>query len=155
VDGLIGQIRTLSLDLRPGILDDLGLLPTLLWYFNRLTTQTGVRVRFTHSKANRQFGSDVDITAYRIIQEVLTNVVRHADVFEVGVQVWVTSRHLYVQVQDEGKGFDPHQVQKQLTSSGLLGMRERAVLLGGELEIESAPNGGTCITAILPVADRL
>jgi PAS domain S-box-containing protein len=151
VDELIRQTRALSLDLRPGMLDDLGLLPTLLWYFERFTTQTGLHVQFTHSGLDRRCGADVDITAYQIVQEALTNVARHAGVLEVEVRVWVTAQHMYVQVQDEGKGFDPQQVQAQLTSSGLLGMRERAALLGGALETDSTPEGGTCITARLPV----
>lgn len=82
VNELMGQVRELSLDLRPAMLDDLGLLPTLLWYFERFTTRTQVAVDYEHTGLDRRFAPEVETTAYRIVQEALTNVARHADVTE-------------------------------------------------------------------------
>ncbi|MCC7447544.1 MAG: PAS domain S-box protein [Anaerolineae bacterium] len=151
VNDLIGQVRNLSLDLRPGMLDDLGLLPTLLWHVDRYTAQTGIQVECKYYGMQRRFDTAVETAAYRIVQEALTNVARYSHVDRVDVRVWANPTTLFVQVSDEGRGFDAEAVQRKGTSSGLIGMRERAALLGGRLEIDTMPDGGTCITAELPI----
>jgi PAS domain S-box-containing protein len=151
VDGLMTQVRNLSLDLRPTMLDDLGLLPALLWHCGRYTDQTGVHVDFRHTNLEgRRFGSKVETAAYRIVQEALTNVARHADVDKVTVRLWAEQDSLNVQIEDQGAGFDLERAMVK-ESSGLVGMRERAVLLGGELTIESTPGTGTRLVAELPL----
>jgi len=148
VNELVAQVRELSLDLRPTMLDDLGLLPALLWHFERYTTQTNIRVVFKHAGLEGQrFAPEVETAAYRIVQEALTNVARHAGVGEVTVRLWADQDALGVQVEDQGSGFDPEAALAAGTSSGLSGMHERAVLLGGQLTIESVPEGGTRLTA--------
>jgi signal transduction histidine kinase len=148
----MAQVRNLSLDLRPTMLDDLGLLPALLWHCGRYTDQTGVHVDLRHTNLEGQrFRPEVETAAYRIAQEALTNVARHAGVDNVTVRLWIEQDTLSVQVIDQGAGFDPDDPLISDTSSGLVGMRERAVLLGGELTIESAPGAGTCLTAKLPL----
>lgn len=151
LDELMIRVRDLSLDLRPSILDDLGLLPALLWHFERYTAQTGVRVKLGHSGLERRFHSATETAAYRIIQEALTNVARHAEVAEVTVRVWVEEDRLGVQIEDQGKGFDPGAALASGASGGLRGMRERAGLMGGRLEIESSPGAGTRLIAELPL----
>jgi signal transduction histidine kinase len=152
VDGLMTQARNLSLDLRPTMLDDLGLLPALLWRCGRYTDQTGVHVDFRHTRLEgRRFDPRIETAAYRIVQEALTNVARHADVDKVTVRLWVEQDTLNVQVKDQGTGFNPEHALAAETSSGLVGMRERAVLLGGELTIESTPGAGTRLAAELPL----
>jgi len=151
VDELIQRVRGLSLDLRPAILDDLGLLPALLWYFERYTAQTNVQVRFKHAGLEGRFAPEVETMAYRIVQEALTNVARYARVQEATVRVWVDQKTLYVQVEDRGVGFDPEAVLRAGKTSGVAGMRERAALVGGRLTIESAPGTGTKLTAELPL----
>jgi signal transduction histidine kinase len=94
---------------------------------------------------------EVETTAYRIVQEALTNVARHAGVAEAAVRVWSTGDTLGLQVEDRGRGFDPEAVLGAPRSSGLAGMRERVELLNGRLTIESRPAGGTLITAELPL----
>lgn len=151
VDGLMTQVRNLSLDLRPTMLDDLGLLPALLWHCGRYTDQTSIHVDFRHTNLEgRRFGPKVETAAYRIVQEALTNVARHADVDKVAVHLWTEQSTLNVRIEDQGAGFDPEHVMTE-ESSGLVGMRERAVLLGGALTIESTPGAGTRLAARLPL----
>jgi PAS domain S-box-containing protein len=152
VNGLMGQVRALSLDLRPGMLDDLGLLPTLLWYFDNYTAKTQIKVNFKHSGLQIRFPPDVRVAAYRIVQEALTNVVRHANVLEVDVAVWLDQNVLWISIQDKGNGFDTTAISPG-TSGGLFGMHERARALGGELTIDSTPGMGTTIVARVPLFD--
>jgi PAS domain S-box-containing protein len=153
VNKLIAQVRNLSLDLRPGMLDDLGLLPTLAWQIQRYTGQTKVQVAFEHSGLDRRLPARVETAAYRIIQEALTNVARHAGVRAATVRLWFDQDILMIHVEDKGGGFDPQAAVATRTSSGLAGMRERAHLLGGKLTVESAPGAGTRLVAELPVAE--
>jgi signal transduction histidine kinase len=151
VNDLIMQVRNLSLDLRPAMLDDIGLLPALLWHFERYTAQTGVRVTFEHRNLERRFGTEVETAAYRIVQEALTNVARHAGVAHATVHAWASNDTLCLQVEDEGCGFDPVAAQNARASSGLAGMYERALALGGQLRIESALGAYTRLLAELPL----
>lgn len=147
VNELMARVRNLSLDLRPAILDDFGLLPTLLWHFEHYTAQTQVKINFKHSGLEkRRFAPDVETSVYRLVQEALTNVARHANVREVTVRVWTKSEALSIEVEDEGRGFDLKSVAGRETS-GLAGMRERATLLGGQLRIESQVGRGTRLVA--------
>ncbi len=147
---LLAQARNMSLELRPSMLDDLGLLPTLLWHFDRYTAKTQVRVNFEHNGLQRVFPPAISITAFRIIQEALTNVVRHAHVSEVSVSARVDSSVLELCVTDNGPGFEPERLPIG-ASSGIYGMQERARLLGGDLRISSRPGSGTTIVAQLPL----
>ncbi|HEV8306042.1 MAG TPA: GAF domain-containing protein [Methylomirabilota bacterium] len=154
VDDLISRVRELSLELRPAMLDDLGLLPALVWHFERYTEKTGIRVVFEHAGLEARFPPEVGTAAYRIVQEALTNVARHAGVDQATVWVWTDGGGLQVHVEDLGRGFDPAAVAAP-EAVGLTGMRERAALLGGHVTIESAPGAGTRVTAGLPLASRL
>lgn len=150
VNELLNQVRGLSLNLRPPMLDDLGLLPALLWLIQRYEAQTGIQVEFKHSDVQGRYATEQETALYRIVQEALTNVARHSQVKAVTVRLWGTQNTLGVQIEDEGKGFDPAAMLRSGTS-GLSGMRERMVLLGGSLTIESVIDGGTCITAEFPL----
>jgi PAS domain S-box-containing protein len=151
VEELMEKVDELSLDLRPAMLDDLGLLPALLWHFERYATQTGVRVSLEHSGMERRFTTELETALYRVVQEALTNVARHAGVSEVTVRVWADPHALSVQVEDQGAGFD---IQADLVArgkGGLSGLYERAALLGGRLTVESVLGTGTCLTAEWPL----
>lgn len=155
---LLGCVRNLSLDLRPPPLDDLGLHAALLWHFDRYTSPTGVQVGFTRSGlAGQRLGRDVEIAVYRIIQEALTNVARHAGATEVSVHVAidhnVLQRVLGVEIEDRGRGFDPEAALTSVSSGGLLGMRERVKLLNGAFEVKSAPGAGARVTAEFRLVD--
>ncbi|MBN1178943.1 MAG: GAF domain-containing protein [Anaerolineae bacterium] len=152
VSELVTRVRDLSLDLRPAMLDDLGLLPALMWHFERYASLTNVAVDFKHAGIEgRRYSSEVETTVYRIVQEALTNVARHARVTAATVRLWDEAGHIVVQVEDAGEGFTPEALADARRSSGLSGMHERATLLGGQLSIESAPGGGTLLTAKLPL----
>jgi signal transduction histidine kinase len=150
VDELLERVRRLSFDLRPAALDHLGLLPALLALFERYTEQTGVLVHLQHQGIEERFPAEVETTAYRIVQEALTNVARHAAVAGVTVRVWRYADHLGVRIEDHGCGFDP-ELALGARSVGLAGMLERVALLGGHLTVESRPGAGTRITAEVPL----
>jgi PAS domain S-box-containing protein len=148
---LLERVQDLSLNLRPPMLDDLGLVPTLLWHFERYRAQTGIEVRFHHREALGRWAADTEITAFRIIQEALTNVARHAGVQEVRVELWTEAGRLRLRVEDEGRGFNPAALEP---TSGLTGMRERVLLAGGGLYLDSQPGAGTRLSAELPLEAR-
>lgn len=149
---LMGQVRAMSLDLRPGMLDDLGLLPALQWHLDRYTTQTGVCVEFEEEGLrDRRFNRNSETAAYRIVQEALTNVARYGNVKAARVRVRVVRDKLHLSIVDQGKGFEPEEVLAAGRSNGLAGMRERALLLGGTFGIQSSPGAGTRLMAELPL----
>jgi PAS domain S-box-containing protein len=149
VGDVIGQVREMSLNLRPGMLDDMGLLPTLQWHLERFTSQTGIQVDFHSDVEKERFPTDVETAAYRIVQEALTNVARHAKVQQVFVGVITQRNVLWLEILDKGMGFDLSNNMTKPTS-GLGGMQERASLVGGYVVIESFINQGTQIVAALP-----
>jgi signal transduction histidine kinase len=153
VTDIIGQVREMSLNLRPSMLDDMGLIPTLLWHIDRYTKQTQIRVNFRYDEIPQRLPLEIETAAYRIIQESLTNVARYAQVNEVFVGLVRQDNTLWVEVLDEGKGFDLSAGLDGL-GSGIGGMRERASLLGGYLVVESFLNQGTQIVAALPVTGQ-
>jgi PAS domain S-box-containing protein len=149
---LIVEVNALSVELRPRVLDDLGLIPGLLSLFSRFSTQTGVEIDFKHTGIERKrLAPELEISAYRIIQEALTNVVRHAGVKTARVRLQGKDDILWIQVQDEGKGFEFQQAMNAEDSMGLLSMTERAEQVGGKLEVQTAPGEGTLITCRLPL----
>jgi signal transduction histidine kinase len=150
VNDLTRRVRQLSLDLRPPMLDDLGLLTALPWFFKRYSQQTGVQVQFKHTPLASRLAAAVETAVFRIVQEALTNVARHAGVKDVAVRLLVDSAFVTVQIEDKGGGFDPARALAAGATSGLAGMQERALLLGGEFSLESAPGRGTCLTVSLP-----
>jgi PAS domain S-box-containing protein len=152
---ILEKVRGLSADLRPVVLDHLGLVPALITLFERYSFQTQVSVDFKHRGVEGRFVPEVEMTAYRIVQEALTNVARHADVDQVAVRVWTTADRLSVQIEDRGHGFDPEAALSNPRTGGLTGMQERVKLLAGQLTIESRPGEGTQIAAELPCVGPL
>ncbi len=152
VKEVIGQIREMSLNLRPSILDDLGLLPALEWFMDRFTKRTGVQVEFRHEGIVEQFPGDVRTAAYRVLQEGLNNIAKHARTPKARVSISVKADILHIELSDEGIGFDPGAVSGQC--AGLMGMRERVAMLGGSMRLDSAPGNGTWIGVDLPFSER-
>jgi signal transduction histidine kinase len=153
VGDIIMQVREMSLSLRPSMLDDIGLLPTLKWHFERYSVQTGIKVNFRSDEIPFRFPAEIETTAYRITQEALTNVARYAQVDEVFVGLTLQKDTLWVDVVDRGRGFDVSTVVEKPTA-GLGGMRERANLVGGYLAVNSYLNQGTQILAALPLTNQ-
>jgi signal transduction histidine kinase len=148
---LSDQISDLSLDLRPTMLDDLGLLPALVWHLGRFENQASIQINFEHQGLDRRFDLAVETAAYRIVQEGLTNVARHARVAQVEVRLWTDPEQLFIQIEDQGVGFSTNQVWSSHIASGLAGMQERAEVLGGTLEITSTLGAGTTLLSSLPI----
>lgn len=154
VESISTRVHDLSLNLRPAMLDDLGLLPALLWFVRRYTEQTSVQVDFKHTGLSEErFPADVETAAYRIVQEALTNVARHAGVARASVKAGASGNALHIQVEDAGRGFDLERVMHTYETGGLSGMQERAALVGGEATIEAAPGQGVRIHARLALGD--
>jgi PAS domain S-box-containing protein len=146
------QVRTLSLNLRPVALDDLGLIPAVLMLCDQYAAQTSVHVKTIHDGVSgRRFAPEVETTAYRIVQEGLTNIARHASVHEATVRLWTDEEVLGIQVEDFGKGFAVESTEFVDRASGLSGMRERVLLVGGEFAVESTLGTGTRLTVELPI----
>jgi len=133
------------------MLDDLGLAGALRWHCGRFTAQTGVRVDLAISDREPRFLPEIELAVFRIVQEALTNVARHAQVQEVHVAVGVVSGWLEAHVIDLGSGFEAQAALPE-HSSGLTGMRERASLLNGRLSIHSEPGGGTRLLVQIPIS---
>jgi PAS domain S-box-containing protein len=150
VNELMQRVRELSMNLRPPMLDDLGLIPALLWHFDRYTLQTQVRVDFHHSGVKR-FPSETETAAFRVVQEALTNVARHSGAEEVKVELKADRDALAITIEDQGRGFDSDAALSG-ASSGLSGMRERVRLLGGRFRINATEGMGTKLSAELPLA---
>jgi PAS domain S-box-containing protein len=148
VDETLSRVRDLSTGLAPPMLEDLGLLHALLWHVERFQAQTRIKVSFRHSHLNRRFPPEVELSAFRIVQEALTNTARHAGKATARLNVWANEQVLGVEVEDDGVGFDPH---RAVASVGLAGMRERVRLAGGRFTLRSAPGEGTALSAVFPL----
>jgi len=151
INDLMERVRQLSINLRPQMLDDLGLLTALDWNFKRYFKQTGIRAMFKHTPLTERLPTQLETAVFRIVQEALTNVARHAGVKEVTVRLWKNAERVGVQVEDLGAGFEVEETQAKRTSTGLSAMRERAELLGGEFTLESVKGSGTRVTVELPL----
>ena len=150
LDDLMNRVSALSLELRPPMLDDLGLVPALLWLVNRFHEQTQIEVDFKHSGVEgRRFISEIETTAYRMTQEALTNVARHARADRARLEVRVRGEQMEIQISDDGAGFD---VESALAKNrGLGGIRERVNLVGGSFQVESQIGNGTRKIIRLPL----
>ena len=147
VNEILIRTRELSLDLRPATLDHLGLLSALLRHFRAYTSQTQVEVDFQHSGLeSKRFEPELETAAFRIVQEGLTNIARHSGAKEALVHIWANEKMLAIEIEDNGKGFNVETVLSDTQSNGLTGMRERALLLGGEFRIESTSAGTRLMT---------
>jgi two-component system sensor histidine kinase UhpB len=155
VDGAIARMRDLAQDLRPPLLDELGLEASLSWYVEREAKRAGLAFRLALAPLEQRPPAAVETTCFRVAQEALTNVIRHAQARVVEVELSQAGATLQLVVRDDGHGFDVPAARKraaQGASQGLLSMQERVALAGGDLEIDSAPGRGTAIRARLPLA---
>jgi PAS domain S-box-containing protein len=157
VERVLEQVRDLSLSLRPSMLDDLGLEPALRWYANRQASLAGFKAEFRIDGLESRLDAAVETACFRVAQEALTNVVRHAHARTVSVEMRKEDGRLHLFVRDDGAGFDVavHRAQAVLGASlGLLSMEERATLSDGGFACKSAPGQGTEIHAWFPLKWR-
>ncbi len=151
-DEILRYVRTLTLQLRPRILDDFGLLPALEWHLDLFRRQTGLTVDSEFALPATRLPSEIETTVFRIVQEALTNVARHARGAKVNVTVIQSEDgHLIVEVGDRGPGFDVERALAKRDSLGLAGLVERVQLAGGRIEIISRAEQGTRIHAEFPL----
>jgi PAS domain S-box-containing protein len=154
IDELISRVRALSLDLRPPILDSLGLLPAVKWHLRRVESQTDLSITFEHDQIEgKRFTTEIETAAFRTIQEALTNAIRYSKAANLRITVKAVNSNLMVEIQDDGLGFNPEIIAHAEKSIGLTGMRERAKLLGGALTIHTSPGKGVTVVAVLPLEE--
>lgn len=154
LDQMLRHIRNLALDLRPSMLDELGLVPALRWYIGRQAERAGWKVQFLADEVRTRPSPEVEISCFRLTQEALTNVARHAKATVVEVRLEMGRRQLDLIIRDNGIGFDSNLIRtgaRAGTSVGLSGMEERVRLAGGHMVIQSAPSTGTEIRATFPI----
>jgi signal transduction histidine kinase len=154
----LNQVRNMSVDLHPSVLDDLGLVPALRWYADREARWGDFEVRVQAEDFGPRLDNHLELVCFRVVQEALTNAMRHAQATRVDVELSRVGEDLVLYIQDNGRGFD---VSKALAraekghSLGLLGMRERVSLANGRFEIQSEINAGTRICATLPFREAI
>lgn len=148
IDNTIKTIRRLSAELRPSILDDMGLLAAMEWYAQEFEKKSGMSVHF-HTLQYIETDKTQCIGLFRIFQELLTNVARHAEASLVTCSLYVDNENIVLNFQDNGKGFSPEDRKGRLTL-GILGMKERALAMNGNFRIDSIPGKGTSVIVEVP-----
>lgn len=154
IEQTLDQVRNLSLDLHPSILDDLGLVAALKWYLDRHAERGGLVIKLRADLPEPDLPAELKSTCFRVAQEAITNIVRHANAKHVRVELHQHKRELELVIRDDGLGFEVEPARRRAArgaSLGLLGMQERIALVGGRLRIKSAPGQGTEIRATYPL----
>ena len=155
VDEALGRVRELSIELRPSLLDDLGLTAALRWYVDRYAQRTGIIAEVLNGfEEDGRLPRELETACFRIAQEALTNVARHAQAGSVSVQLERSRERMLLTVMDDGVGFDIDNLRKKAPAAstlGLRGMEERALAVGGYIEIDSGSGRGTRVRAIFPL----
>jgi PAS domain S-box-containing protein len=149
IDQSIETVRRLAFELRPSMLDDIGLCSTVHWYAKEFEKRTGVKISMTVDKKENIFDKKITTNLFRILQECLTNVARHAKATEVRVGMKVNNGIFCMSVEDNGKGFDTS--EKNEKTLGILGMKERTAIMNGEYTINSTKGKGTIVNVKVPI----
>lgn len=154
IDEAVDQVRDLSVDLRPLLLDDFGLVVALRWYLDRQASHYGIETEFISNSLSDEtrFVWELETACFRIVQEAVTNVVRHAKASKVSVVLEKPGPDLILSISDDGIGFDLKALRSSCATLGLRGMEERAQSLGGSITIDSTPQRGTQVGVRLPIS---
>ncbi|MBE3071501.1 MAG: HAMP domain-containing protein, partial [Acidobacteria bacterium] len=150
----IDELHRIMYDLRPSVLDDLGLLSAIRWYAERHLERRGIAVRCEFSGAETRLAPEMETALFRVVQEAVTNIAKHARADTVLIQCAARDGTLTIEIEDDGEGFDPSALPPpgaRTRGLGLLGMRERVELLGGTLVFDAAPGQGTRIAVSVPM----
>jgi signal transduction histidine kinase len=152
VEKSVNIVHRFARELRPTVLDDLGLIPALHSFMKGFTKRTHIQIRFTASAAVEQLNSTKRTVFYRVAQEALTNIAKHADAVLVKVTLQKSAGAVRMEISDDGKSFQVERVllAKRNKRLGLVGMRERIEMVGGSFSVESAPGKGTTVRAQIP-----
>lgn len=148
LDGTVRTVRRISSELRPSVLDDLGLVAAIDWNLKEFGRRSGLKTIFTEPGRDIKLPDTVKTGLFRIFQESLTNVARHSGAQKVEVSLQQTNGHFVLSIEDDGKGFDT--LNRTFKTLGILGMKERTAMMGGTYEINSSPGKGTIITVSVP-----
>jgi PAS domain S-box-containing protein len=154
IDTAIQQVRRIASELRPPVLDDLGLLPAIRWYLDHHVIHNNIQATLTDQSLPERLAPVIENTCYRVLQEAVTNVLRHAKATHVNVFIGCESEYLRLVIHDNGLGFAVEETRSRAArgeSFGLLSMQERVELIGGSLHISSSMHQGTAVTATLPL----
>ena len=146
--GVATDLRRLSINLRPSVLDNMGLVPALIWMVDRINTENNITANISINGTERQVSSEAKITIFRIVQEALNNIIRHSEATKTDVTLTFWPKSVTIEIQDDGTGFLVPRKLDSFTSEnklGLAGMRERINLLDGSLTINSKPGRGTSL----------
>jgi PAS domain S-box-containing protein len=153
IDKTVIAVRSISTKLRPSILDDLGLISAMEWLGEEFEKKFYFKVNFIFDINNHAFNEEISTHLFRIFQESLTNISRHANATEVNVQAKIENEILFLNIEDNGIGFNIEEIKKKKTL-GLLGMKERVSLISGTYKINSQPNSGTSILISVPLKNQ-
>jgi len=157
VDQALKQVRDLSLDLRPSMLDDFGLVPALQWYIDRQSRQTNTKFILDAKTIQERLPSHIEIMSFRVVQEAITNIIRHAKAAEVKIALALVPPAFILTIEDDGVGFEVEAALEEASrgaSMGLLSMQERVLLGGGSIVITSEPGKGTSICLRVPINSK-
>jgi len=157
VDQIIGNVRRIATELSPSILEDLGLFASLQWLAENFAHQHAIKVSLDMADIDRFFSGETRINLYRVFQETLTNISKHAQAKKVSIVVKKKKDYVIFRVKDDGKGFDLKQLSQRdpaRSGMGLTAMKERANLSGGDFDVESSPGKGTVICFKFPVREK-
>ncbi len=150
IDTTIQTVRRISTELRPGILDNLGLVAAIEWQASEFQTRTGIACVVSTTVSDTLWDQDFNTVFFRIFQETLTNIIRHANATRVDVHLAVETGCLVLTVRDNGRGITDEEIANT-RSIGLIGMRERAALVGGDIELQGRPGHGTTVVVRIPL----
>lgn len=154
----LAELRRIVFGLRPAILDDLGLVPAIRWYARSNLEAAGIHFEVHAPEPMPELPPQVSITLFRISQEAVNNILRHAAARSVHIRISMQARSICLDIKDDGRGFDMQAASDEALHShhlGLLGLRERAELLGGEILLDSTPGRGTCLQVCLPLSSTI
>ncbi len=150
IEQSVKRLKKLISELRPEVLENLGLIPALEWLIKQFTIRSGVKVNFNSIITNPELNKTQELNIYRIVQESLTNAVRHSAASEISIDILKNENQLEIKIADNGKGFNPD-ILEPLQSIGITGMKERAKAFGAELSIKSNSGIGTTVLLKLPL----
>ncbi len=149
IEHSVRRLKKLISELRPEVLDNLGLIPAVEWLVEQFISRSGIKVNYSPKIKNIDLPKDKQLNIYRIIQESLTNVLRHSQANEINLNIFESDNNICIEIKDNGRGFSPDNLDP-LHSIGITGMKERALTFGAKLKIESLPGSGTSVLLSVP-----